>query len=174
MCASFSPPWLLPSFPSPLTPLGQSTPHSHPGRHTAATSPHTHTATLSLIMAQDRDQESKLDARLGSLLSARKTQGRFRSLKEYDTSPSSRLTDFVSDSQVCECGPRSPDLLISWGEHMGKMEALGLVRARTSPMMARSSAAIAKRSFPHLCFCDMPPSNSSPDTHPNASRRTTT
>ncbi len=40
---------------------------------------------------------------------------------------------------------------------MGK---LGLVRACTSPVMARSSAAIAKRSFPHLCFCDMPPSNS--------------
>ncbi|CAK9786368.1 putative 8-amino-7-oxononanoatesynthase [Cutaneotrichosporon oleaginosum] len=48
----------------------------------------------------DMPGESKLDARLGSLLSARQKKGRFRSLKEYDTSASSRLTDFSSNDYL--------------------------------------------------------------------------
>jgi len=36
---------------------------------------------------------SELDARLGKLLEGRKQKGRFRSLKEYDTT---QLSDFVS------------------------------------------------------------------------------
>ncbi|GMK54348.1 hypothetical protein CspeluHIS016_0109340 [Cutaneotrichosporon spelunceum] len=44
--------------------------------------------------------ECKLDRRLGALLSARKSKGRFRSLKEYDTSSSSDLTDFSSNDYL--------------------------------------------------------------------------
>jgi len=42
------------------------------------------------------DIMTTLDASLASLLEKRKHQGRFRSLKKYDTSPSSPLVDFVS------------------------------------------------------------------------------
>ncbi|BEJ11063.1 hypothetical protein CspHIS471_0104850 [Cutaneotrichosporon sp. HIS471] len=43
---------------------------------------------------------SKLDERLSALLSARKNKGRFRSLKEYDTSSASHLTDFSSNDYL--------------------------------------------------------------------------
>lgn len=39
---------------------------------------------------------TQLDDRLDDFLRGRKQKGRFRSLKEYDTSPHSGLTDFVS------------------------------------------------------------------------------
>lgn len=39
---------------------------------------------------------TQLDDRLDDFLRGRKQKGRFRSLKEYDTSPHFGLTDFVS------------------------------------------------------------------------------
>ncbi|KAK6910154.1 hypothetical protein I203_104185 [Kwoniella mangroviensis CBS 8507] len=43
---------------------------------------------------------TELDARLGRLLEGRKDKNRFRSLKEYDTSPDSNLVDFSSNDYL--------------------------------------------------------------------------
>ncbi|WVW83853.1 hypothetical protein I302_105875 [Kwoniella bestiolae CBS 10118] len=43
---------------------------------------------------------TELDARLGKLLQGRKEKNRFRSFKEYDTSPSSGLVDFSSNDYL--------------------------------------------------------------------------